>query len=162
MEKQVFFNETKAHFNLRRRASVKPTNIYFVVNLNGRQIKFATGVKVYPDHWNDKKEEAILSYRLAELDYQNNLMTNAVLGEMMSRFNHFKEFICSHPEKVINCEPILKQYIFKTDMADQNKSESEIYVDIIATLYSEVEKDTLNTDGSRNNKTKKFFIIIAF
>ncbi|MDQ6236092.1 site-specific integrase, partial [Bacteroides ovatus] len=52
---QIFFNEVKASFNLRKPKSDKPTNIYLVCRIDKKQVKLSTGVKVYPDQWNTKK-----------------------------------------------------------------------------------------------------------
>ena len=76
MEQQVFINEMQARFNLRQPKANKPTNIYLVVRINGKQLKLATGVKVYPEHWNKEKQEAYVSFRLPELDNRNNEIAN--------------------------------------------------------------------------------------
>ena len=55
MAGQFFFNELQARFNLREPKANKPTNIYLVCRISGKQVKLATGVKIYPDHWNEKK-----------------------------------------------------------------------------------------------------------
>lgn len=160
MAEQLFFKEVKAHFNLRSRKQSKPTNIYLVVCLNGKQHKFPTGVKVYPDHWNERIGEAITSLRLHEMDLRNNIYTNEVLSEMMGRFNEFKEFICSHPDKVINCEQMLKSYIYK-DMEERDNN-IKVEIDIISELYQAVETDTTISDGSRDNTKKGIKALDAF
>ena len=67
MTHQVFINEiVKANFNLRQPKSERPTNIYLIVRINQKQAKLSTGVKVYPEHWNIKKQEAYISCRLTE------------------------------------------------------------------------------------------------
>ena len=50
MEEQYFFNEVQARFHLRKPKANKPTNIYLVCRINGKQVKLSTGVKVYPEH----------------------------------------------------------------------------------------------------------------
>ena len=74
MTHQVFINEiVKANFNLRQPKSERPTNIYLIVRIiNQKQAKLSTGVKVYPDQWNIKKQEAYISCRLTESDNINN------------------------------------------------------------------------------------------
>ncbi len=59
MTHQVFINEiVKANFNLRQPKSERPTNIYLmIVRINQKQAKLSTGVKVYPEHWNIKKNK---------------------------------------------------------------------------------------------------------
>ena len=68
MEQQIFINEIQTSFVLRQPKSTKPTNIYLVCRIQGKQVKLATGVKVYPEHWNTKKQEAYISVSLTELD----------------------------------------------------------------------------------------------
>ena len=63
MEEQYFFNEVQARFHLRKPKANKPTNIYLVCRINGKQVKLSTGVKVYPEHWNEEKQEAYISCR---------------------------------------------------------------------------------------------------
>ena len=58
MERQIFINEMQARFNLRKPRSEKPTNLYLVCRINNKQVKLSTGVKIYPDHWNEKRQEA--------------------------------------------------------------------------------------------------------
>ena len=45
MAGQFFFNELQARFNLREPKANKPTNIYLVCRISGKQVKLATGVK---------------------------------------------------------------------------------------------------------------------
>ena len=61
MEKQAFVNEMTCHFNLREPKAKKPTNIYLVVSIEGKQIKFATGVKIYPEQWNKNPKFATIN-----------------------------------------------------------------------------------------------------
>ena len=72
MERQIFINEMQARFNLRKPRSEKPTNLYLVCRINNKQVKLSTGVKIYPDHWNEKRQEAYISVRLSEIDNINN------------------------------------------------------------------------------------------
>ena len=54
----------------------RPTNIYLVVYLNNKQVKLSTGVKVYPEHWNIRRQQAYVNARLSKLDNNNNTITN--------------------------------------------------------------------------------------
>ena len=58
-EKQTFVKEITAHFNLRERNTEKPTNLYMVIQIDGKQIKIPTGVKVYPHQWSRKKQQPL-------------------------------------------------------------------------------------------------------
>ena len=73
---QFFIKDIKATFNLRKPKSNVPTNVYLVVRIQNKQTKFATGVKVYPSHWDNQKHEAIISRRYTKLDNINNEIVN--------------------------------------------------------------------------------------
>ena len=82
MERQIFINEMQARFNLRKPRSEKPTNLYLVCRINNKQVKLSTGVKIYPDHWNEKRQEAYISVRLSELDNINNTIVNKKITKL--------------------------------------------------------------------------------
>ena len=110
---QIFFDEVQASFNLRQPKREKPTNIYLVVRINNKQVKLATGVKVYPEHWNVKKQMAYVSVRLTELDNINNTITNDKLAEFRASFLEYKRYLCEHPDELINNLELLRKYIYK-------------------------------------------------
>ena len=82
MERQIFINEMQARFNLRKPRSEKPTNLYLVCRINNKQVKLSTGVKIYPGHWNEKRQEAYISVRLSELDNINNTIVNKKITKL--------------------------------------------------------------------------------
>mgnify|MGYP002357893542 CR=1 FL=1 len=92
MERQIFINEMQARFNLRKPRSEKPTNLYLVCRINNKQVKLSTGVKIYPDHWNEKRQEAYISVRLSELDNINNNIVNKKITKLKE---YFIEFVTS-------------------------------------------------------------------
>ena len=108
MQQQVFINDMRANFNLRRPKGDKPTNIYFVVRVGKRQLKLSTGVKVYPDHWNVRKQEAYISVRLSELDNLNNTIVNDKLEELKMNFAEYKQYLCDHPSELDRGVELLK------------------------------------------------------
>ncbi len=94
MAGQVFINEiVKASFNLRQPKSKGSTNIYLIVRINQKQAKLSTVVKVYPDQWNIKKQEAYISCRLTESDNINNTIANTKLLELRNQFEEFKRYL---------------------------------------------------------------------
>ncbi len=125
MGKQTFINEMTCNFNLREPKAKKPTNIYFIVCIEGKQIKFSTGVKVYPEQWNKKKQEAYISYRLSELDNQNNAIVNTKIDCMKKDFMNYKDYLCENPNKLDSKVLLLKQYIYK-DYMNKKKHVSAI------------------------------------
>ena len=143
---QIFFNEVKASFNLRKPKSDKPTNIYLVCRINKKQVKLSTGVRVYPDQWNTKKQEAYLSPRLTELDNINNAIVNDEINKLKADFIEFKRYICDNPNEIDNSLFLLKKYIYKNGMMKQQELQNPIQW-----LRRAISQDkTIKSDGRRN------------
>ena len=116
MGRQIFINQMQCNFNLRQPKANKPTNIYLVVYLNNKQVKLSTGVKVYPEHWNIRKQQAYVNARLSELDNNNNTIANDRLSELKDMFLEFKHYLCEHPTDIDNSITILRTRIYKDTM----------------------------------------------
>ena len=116
MERQIFINEMQARFNLRKPRSEKPTNLYLVCRINNKQVKLSTGVKKYPDHWNEKRQEAYISVRLSEIDNINNTIVNKKITKLKEYFIEFKHYLCMHPDEIGESMKLLKQHIYKDRM----------------------------------------------
>lgn len=122
MTEQVFINEVvRANFNLREPKSRKPTNIYLVVRINQKQTKLSTGVKVYPEQWNLKKQEAFISCRLTESDNMNNIIANKKIIEIKKQFEDFKNYLCANPCELESAWGLLKKYIYKDKAMEKNE-----------------------------------------
>lgn len=146
MNKQVFINEIKASFNLREPKAGKPTNIYLVIRLAGKQCKFSTGVKIYPEQWNKGKQEAYISHRLTELDNTNNSIVNDKIARLKADFTDFKLYLCNNPNEINDSLAILKRYIYKDAMNNQ-------YINPIAWLNK-----TLLDDKTVKESTKQEYL----
>ena len=116
MERQIFINEMQARFTLRKPRSEKPTNLYLVCRINNKQVKLSTGVKIYPDHWNEKRQEAYISVRLSEIDNINNTIVNKKITKLKEYFIEFKHYLCMHPDEIGESMKLLKQHIYKDRM----------------------------------------------
>lgn len=116
MERQIFINEMQARFNLRKPRSEKPTNLYLVCRINNKQVKLSTGVKIYPAHWNEKRQEAYISVRLSEIDNINNTIVNKKITKLKEYFIEFKHYLCMHPDEIGESMKLLKQHIYKDRM----------------------------------------------
>lgn len=158
MAGQVFINEiVKASFNLRQPKSKRPTNIYLIVRINQKQAKLSTGVKVYPDQWNIKKQEAYISCRLTESDNINNTIANKKLLELRNQFEEFKRYLCDNPSKLENCWELLRKYIYKD--SDMRRSKK---INVIHWLRNAIANDkTIKTSGERKGaSTMETYLII--
>ena len=124
MGRQIFINQMQCNFNLRQPKANKPTNIYLVVYLNNKQVKLSTGVKVYPEHWNIRKQQAYVNARLSKLDNNNNTIANDRLSELKDMFLEFKHYLCEHPTYIENSITILRTRIYKNTMTTEIKKKS--------------------------------------
>ncbi len=144
MNAQFFINEIGCNFNLRKPKSEKPTNVYFVARVRNKQIKLSTGVRVYPDQWNVKKQEAYISCRLTELDNENNTIVNEKIGKLKLYFSEYKQYLCDHPEEIEHrAIVLLKQYIYKDTMKKKTEKPATFIMKQIVE-----EKDIV--DSSKN------------
>lgn len=158
MTGQVFINEiVKASFNLRQPRSKRPTNIYLIVRINQKQAKLSTGVKVYPDQWNIKKQEAYISCRLTESDNINNTICYRKLLELKSQFEEFKRYLCDNPSKLENCWELLRKYIYKD--SDMRKTKK---INAIHWLRDAIANDkTIKTSGEHKGaSTMETYLIV--
>ena len=128
MKRQIFRTQMQCNFNLRQPKANKPTNIYLVVYLNNKQVKLSTGVKVYPEHWNIRKQQAYVNARLSKLDNNNNTIANDRLSELKDMFLEFKHYLCEHPTDIENSITILRTRIYKNTMATEIKEKEATVV----------------------------------
>lgn len=104
---QLFLN-SKPHYNLRNPKGEKPTSIYLIINIGGKQYKVPTGVKILPLHWNKKKYEGMISVSLSELDNMNNLMVNKKIIEYNLLYSNFIDYLCNNVEEIENPIPSIE------------------------------------------------------
>lgn len=121
MQKQLFISEISCNFNLRRPKVInKPTNVYCVVYVGGKQHYFATGLKVLPSQWNKKKQIAEVSNTLTTLDNRNNNILNEKINQLRGYYKEYIEYLCSNP----NDTDKLCNFIYK-DMNVKKPSETK-------------------------------------
>lgn len=147
IEKQCFINESQISFNLRNSKSSKPTQIYMVLRMDGKQYKIPSGVKVYADHWNKKKQQAYISCRICELDNYNNEIANKKIKEMKERFVTFKRYICDNTNDINNKLTVLYSIMSK-------KKKTETKVNNTNIIYQKIEKFAYDRKGA----TQKTYI----
>ena len=156
MNAQFFINEIGCKFNLRKPKSEKPTNVYFVARVRNKQIKLSTGVRVYPDQWNVKKQEAYISCRLTELDNENNTIVNEKISKLKLYFSEYKQYLCDHPEEIEHRAIILlKQYIYKDTMKKQ-KGRPATFIMKQIIEEKDIEESSKDQYGVNIDKFKRF------
>ena len=144
---QFFPEELRCTFNLRKPNGKKPTNIYMVVRMNGKQYKLTTGLKVYPSQWNKRKELANTSEILNITDNENNIIVNRKISDLKKSFLDFISYLCSHPNEM-DIE-LLKKYIYKDCIIMTKKKQTNLNVCLI--ISKEVDKDMDISEDSKNN-----------
>ena len=154
---QIFFNEVQAKFNLREPKSNKSTNIYLVCRIDRKQIRLSTGVKVYPEHWNVKKQEAYISCRLSELDNLNNTIVNTKIIEIKNRFLQYKRYLCDNPNEIGNSVKILKKFIYKDTMEKEKQN-----INAVHWLRNTLALDRTIKDSTRADYVKQIKFFEAF
>ena len=154
---QIFFYEVQAKFNLREPKSNKPTNIYLVCRIDRKQIRLSTGVKVYPEHWNVKKQEAYIGCRLSELDNLNNTIVNTKIIEIKNRFLQYKRYLCDNPNEIGNSVKILKKFIYKDTMEKEKQN-----INAVHWLRNTLALDRTIKDSTRADYVKQIKFFEAF
>lgn len=100
-QKQLFLN-SKPHYNLRNPKSDKPSSIYLIINIDGKQYKVPTGVKILPFHWVKKEYKAMISSGLSELENVNNMVVNKKIIEYNLLYSSLIDYLCNHIEEINN------------------------------------------------------------
>lgn len=158
MKEQVFSRELQGTFNLREPKATKPTMIYFVVRLNGKQYKLSTGVKIYPSMWSKNMQMAIISNQLTKQDNRNNKLVNEKINEVNANFLKFISYLCN-AENIGNEYDILKTFIYK-DMKKKDINTIEIIDSAFDYYYGYVNPTakvgTIKTNEESLNIFKKY------
>lgn len=109
---QTFIQELQGNFFLRSPKKTTPSLLYYVVRINNKKIRLATGVKVYPQHWDKGNQKAIISSQYSKLTRINNSLVNDKIEEYLKRFSKFKEYLCDNPSEITNGGELLKSFIY--------------------------------------------------
>ena len=142
MEKQLFAQEIRGHFNLRKRHSDRPTNIYFVLCIYGKQIKIPTGVRIYPQHWNRKKQTPLISSALTELDNQNNSIVLNTINAIKTNFQRYITYLCDNPTEVHRAKKLAIEFI--SPMANKKTTLSPLNI-----IKNGIRKNSTIKDSSK-------------
>lgn len=146
METQQFVS-FNIQFNLRHNNAKKPSIIYAVIAYNKKQYKISTGVKVYPTHWNAKKQVAIIGGGLTNLDNRNNQIANEKIREINYSSEQLKLYLCNSPEDLDtqNFFITLKKYINPNIKPKVKTMAKKILIENATLTMSKTVQNNLNS-----------------
>ena len=160
MQKQLFISEISCKFNLRRPKVInKPTNVYCVVYVGGKQHYFATGLKVLPSQWNKKKQIAEVSNTLTTLDNRNNNILNEKINQLRGYYKEYIEYLCSNPNDTDKlCNFIYKDMNVKKPRETKEKATDllERALEIYKSKSKSLSTATLRGYENKMNAFKKY------
>ena len=150
---QIFINELKGNFNLRRPKSTKPTPIYYVVYMDGIQHYFATGVKVYPSQWDKKKQIAVVSNTQSKLDNHNNGIVNSKLNLFTQHLSDYKSYLCNNPQDLCRAGELLNKYMNKSmKNKNININGTDILLSALEYYYKYIAKQPISPNTRRQSE----------
>ena len=88
------------NFNLRKPTSKKPTNIYAVVKVCGKQIKIPTTAKINAYLWDSKKQVPKLLNSMSDTERDNVKHVFDIIFLFQSAFSDYYYYICQNFRQV--------------------------------------------------------------
>lgn len=125
-QKQFFIDSISFHFNLRNPKGEKPTPIYMVIRLEGKQYKYPLGCKIIPSQWDKRKERPFISPYLSELDNRNNFIIINKMSLMKTLFFDVKSYICNNQTDLIGIKKIIDEKLGKGNRMTRKKENALI------------------------------------
>ena len=125
-QKQFFIDSISFHFNLRNPKGEKPTPIYLVIRLEGKQYKYPLGCKIIPSQWDKRKERPFISPYLSELDNQNNFIIINKMSLVKTLFFDVKSYICNNQTDLIGIKKIIDEKLGKGNRMTRKKENALI------------------------------------
>lgn len=107
---QHFF-DLSLNYNLRNPKSKRPTIVYAVFRIAGKQHKINIGAKVYPCQWDSRLQMPII-HNISNLDACNNNIVLEQINKIRLAFNKSRSYICNNPHELEcpkRCFEIIKE-----------------------------------------------------
>lgn len=107
---QHFF-DLSLNYNLRNPKSKRPTIVYAVIRIAGKQYKINIGAKVFPAQWDSRLQVPII-HNISNLDAGNNNIVLAQINQIEIAFNKTRSYICNNPYELEcpkRCLEIIKE-----------------------------------------------------
>ena len=148
--KQQFFGEIKMRFYLRSPYSTRPCMIFLGTNIGGKFYRASAQVKVYPSHWDSKRQLAVISNVQSIQDNRNNKIVNDQLSKLRRYFSEFIEYICNND--VDDIGETLKLFIYR-DMAKKRKLDLKQVIAEALEYYHKYVKPSIKDSTKRQNES---------
>lgn len=171
METLNYAKGVTLNFNLRKPLSKRPTNLYAVVKLSGKQIKIPTTAKICAYLWNSQKQLPVFSEDMSEVDLSNAMSVSSIIFSFRRAFADFYLYLCNQKEVVTAhevrdyfTEKVLSELIINNYMAKNGapnvKRERKATVALLKALelYSSVKGGLANSTITTYNEQLKAFI----
>lgn len=136
-----------AHYHLRSREVGKLSIIYLVVRVLNKQYKYSTGLRVYPEQWDSKRQRAFVCSHFSEICNKHNTMTNNKLMVMWRRYEDWKLAIADNPTS------FSLSNLINNNMKKQNKKNAVIQ---LIKLLNEREKIKESSRSTYMQEIKSF------
>jgi len=145
-QKQCFLT-ANLRFNLRQRDTEKPTILYCVLRLHGQKFTMNSGVKIYPNQWNKRKQLAVISNELSPLDNRNNTIVNDRITNIRQAYNTTISKLKDNPDEVSKLIYIFAEHLNIKAMTRTKKQTP--FTDELATLNN---KDNFVSEGRKEGR----------
>ena len=111
-----YLKELTLNFNLRKPTSKKPTNVYAVVKVCGKQIKIPTTAKINAYLWDSKKQVPMLLDGMSEVERDNAKQVLSIIFSFQSAFSEYYCYICQN-FRIISQKDV-RDYFEKTVLSE--------------------------------------------
>ena len=81
--------ELTLNFNLRKPTSKRPTNVYAVVKVCGKQLKIPTTAKINAYLWDSKKQVPMLLNSMSDAERDNAKRVFSIINSFQSAFSDY-------------------------------------------------------------------------
>lgn len=125
--------ELTLNFNLRKPTSKRPTNVYAVVKVCGKQMKIPTTAKINAYLWDSKKQIPMLLDSMSDAERDNAKQVLSIILSFQSAFSDYYCYICQnfriiskkdvrdYFEKMVLSELIVKKKMAKNGVPNVKK-----------------------------------------
>ena len=111
-----FLKELTLNFNLRKPTSKRPTNVYAVIKVCGKQIKIPTTAKINAYLWDSKKQVPMLLNSMSEVERDNAKQVLSIIFSFQSAFSDYYCYICQN-FRIISQKDV-RDYFEKTVLSE--------------------------------------------